>query len=110
MNASGELLTGRVALVTGASSGLGERFAAVLREAGAMAPLLFASDHGSVINVASIYGLVASGFITHIESQTLLARAPTIDELDGPLLFLASDASSYVTGHALVVDGGWTST
>jgi NAD(P)-dependent dehydrogenase (short-subunit alcohol dehydrogenase family) len=124
------------------------------------ADLLRAAPAASVINVASMYGIVASrspmaaynatkaalinltrhlaavwgqdgvrvnalapgyfpteltgfltdpGFAQSIRDRTLLGRVPESDELDGPLLFLATSASSYMTGQALVIDGGWTS-
>jgi len=41
-------------------------------------------------------------------SNTPMARLGTPDDLQGATLFLASSASAYVTGHDLVVDGGYT--
>ena len=122
---------------------------------------LAASGHGSIVNVASVLGLVAStpikqasycaskGAVVNLTRElgcqwgrkgvrvnalapgwfrsemtqmmwgdetttdfvnrnTPLGREGAAHELDGALLFLASDASTYVIGQTIVVDGGWT--
>ncbi len=47
-------------------------------------------------------------FLSRFVNRTPLKRMASEEDIKGAVAYLASDVSSYVTGHNLVVDGGWT--
>ena len=48
------------------------------------------------------------GFIESVTSKIALRRVGEVEDIMGAVVFLASEASSLVTGSSLMVDGGWT--
>lgn len=69
------------------------------------------ADQGIRVNCL-VPGGVSSGqngvFDQRYSERVPMGRMARAEEMAAPMLFLASDASSYVTGQVLAVDGGWT--
>lgn len=97
---------------------------------GGTSPAAYAAVKGGIVNLtrylASYYGpynvrvnCVSPGgvldeskqhpsFIKKYSRKSLLRRLGKPEEMAGPIAFLLSDDASFITGHNLMVDGGWT--
>lgn len=73
-----------------------------------LATVLAPAVRANAITVGGVWRNQPREFVEHYVEHTPLARMATEEDLKGAAAFLASDLSTYVTGHNLVVDGGWT--
>lgn len=107
---------------------VGNDFTVYENTGGMTSPAAYSAIKGGIINftryLASYYGefgvrvnCVSPGgvfnhqnenFVTQFEKKVPLKRMARPEEIAGPIGFLLSEEASYVTGHNLIVDGGWT--
>jgi len=74
----------------------------------------FASYYGkhnirvNCISPGGVYDNHSEKFVENYSKKTPLNRMANKEDIVGGAIFLSSDASTYVTGHNLVIDGGWS--
>lgn len=69
------------------------------------------AKHGVRVNALSPGGIFDNqnpAFVERYNRRTPQGRMAAASEMVGGIVYLASEASSYVTGHNLMIDGGWT--
>jgi NAD(P)-dependent dehydrogenase (short-subunit alcohol dehydrogenase family) len=73
-----------------------------------LATVMAPKVRANAVTSGGVWREQSESFTSRYVTRTPLERMATEEDLKGAVAYLASDLSSYVTGHNLVVDGGWT--